>query len=140
MAKKHSVLNKTAGHCAYCGCTLNVNNMTRDHVVAKSRGGTSELDNLLPACRACNLLKGDDSLDSFRLRFFWDTLRPSDLATYDTMIRLYQRRSSTLNPSEPGAVRFYRCRRFNVTKNVILKSRGQLPYGRCHWLFCCRLL
>ena len=29
---------------------------------------------------------------------------------------------------------------FNVTKNVILKSRGQLPYGRCHWLFCCRLL
>ena len=87
MAKKNSILNKTAGHCAYCGCTLNVNNMTRDHVVAKSRGGTSELDNLLPACRACNLLKGDDSLDSFRLRFFWDTLHPADLVTYDSMVK-----------------------------------------------------
>ena len=87
MTKKHSILNKTAGHCAYCGCTLNVNNMTRDHVVAKSRGGTSELDNLLPACRACNLLKGDDSLNSFRLRFFWDTLHPADLITYDSMVK-----------------------------------------------------
>lgn len=87
MTKKHSILNKTAGHCAYCGCQLNVNNMTRDHVLAKSRGGTSELDNLLPACRACNLLKGDDSLDSFRLRFFWDTLHPADLVTYDSMVK-----------------------------------------------------
>ncbi len=58
-----------------------------DIVVAKSRGGTSELDNLLPACRACNLLKGDDSLDSFRLRFFWDTLHPADLVTYDSMVK-----------------------------------------------------
>ena len=87
MTKKNSILNKTAGHCAYCGCVLNVNNMTRDHVVPKSRGGTSELDNLLPACRACNLQKGDDSLDSFRMRFFWDTLHPSDLVTYDSMVK-----------------------------------------------------
>lgn len=34
MAKKNSILNKTAGHCAYCGCKLNIQNMTRDHVVA----------------------------------------------------------------------------------------------------------
>ena len=87
MAKKHSILNKTAGHCAYCGCTLNVQNMTRDHVVAKSRGGISDIDNLMPACRSCNLLKGDDTLDSFRLRFFWDTLHPSDLVTYDSMVK-----------------------------------------------------
>ena len=92
MANKNSILKKTAGHCAYCGCALSVNNMTRDYVVAKSRGGTSELGNLLPACRACNLLKGDDTLDSFRLRFFWDTLRPSDLASYDSMVKAISKR------------------------------------------------
>lgn len=34
------------------------NQLTLDHVVAVSRGGTTTVDNLRVACRACNMRKG----------------------------------------------------------------------------------
>lgn len=61
-------------------------NMTIDHVIAKCNGGSNVLNNLRPACKKCNALKGKDSIETFRLRFFWDTLKPSELMTYDKMV------------------------------------------------------
>lgn len=42
--------------CVYCG-TMDAD--TIDHVIPLSRGGTNELSNLRPACRQCNMAKGD---------------------------------------------------------------------------------
>ena len=91
-----AVLDKTGGHCAYCGCHLRVTRTfpnhanvpeilgdylgsyeavksspwTRsasiDHFVAASKGGVDELSNLVPACMKCNQLKKDHSLERFR--------------------------------------------------------------------------
>lgn len=41
--------------CAYCGTT---EELTTDHVMPKSRGGTNDPDNLVLACRDCNMKKG----------------------------------------------------------------------------------
>lgn len=41
--------------CAYCGQPAN----TVDHVLAISKGGTDEPDNLLAACSRCNYSKGN---------------------------------------------------------------------------------
>ena len=48
--------------CAYCGAT---GDMSLDHVVPLSRGGTHEIDNLLPACRSCNSSKGAKLLEEW---------------------------------------------------------------------------
>ncbi len=40
--------------CVYCGDPSE----HMDHVIPLARGGTHEIDNLVPACKACNLSKG----------------------------------------------------------------------------------
>lgn len=40
--------------CAYCGSPAT----TADHVIAVANGGTSTLDNLVPACKPCNESRG----------------------------------------------------------------------------------
>jgi hypothetical protein len=57
------------GRCPYCGRPLASTGRqqrrndprlcTIDHVVPRARGGTSDLANLVAACRACNAAKGD---------------------------------------------------------------------------------
>jgi 5-methylcytosine-specific restriction endonuclease McrA len=41
--------------CAYCG---RQGDLTEDHVVPLSRGGTDDISNIVPACRSCNSRKG----------------------------------------------------------------------------------
>jgi 5-methylcytosine-specific restriction endonuclease McrA len=42
--------------CQYCGTGTR---LTIDHVIPRSRGGTSAWDNVVTACAPCNLRKGD---------------------------------------------------------------------------------
>jgi len=44
--------------CLYCGNTHSDAELTRDHVVPTSRGGTDRWDNVVSACRRCNHRKG----------------------------------------------------------------------------------
>lgn len=52
-----------SGPCAYCG---DLNPTQVDHVIPRSRGGTSDRGNLAPACRSCNLEKLDFTPDEWR--------------------------------------------------------------------------
>jgi hypothetical protein len=52
------------GACVYCGERA----VTWDHVVPLAEGGSSRPDNLVPACRRCNGLKGKQSLVNFLLQ------------------------------------------------------------------------
>jgi 5-methylcytosine-specific restriction endonuclease McrA len=47
--------------CRYCGRYAD----TVDHVVPVSKGGTEDLSNLVPCCRACNYSKQDKSLEEW---------------------------------------------------------------------------
>lgn len=48
---------KRDGHkCVYCGSTKN---LTLDHVMPKSRGGSNEWTNLVTSCFKCNLRKSN---------------------------------------------------------------------------------
>jgi hypothetical protein len=49
------VLNRDAWTCNYCGESAN----EVDHVYPKSKGGEDTLDNLVAACRRCNIKKKD---------------------------------------------------------------------------------
>lgn len=52
---RRGVLARDAHACQYCGGRAE----TIDHVVPRSRGGTHVWDNVVAACRPCNLRKGD---------------------------------------------------------------------------------
>ncbi len=45
--------------CAYCGVKERNKEMTIDHIIPIAKQGTDEYSNLVPACRSCNLSKGN---------------------------------------------------------------------------------
>lgn len=45
--------------CQYCGKVLNPAELTLDHVIPRSKGGSSNWDNLVACCKRCNNHKGN---------------------------------------------------------------------------------
>lgn len=60
------VLEKYKHSCAYCGCSDVP--MTMDHVVPLANGGNHFKDNIVPACRPCNLRKHVKPLDLYAIQ------------------------------------------------------------------------
>ncbi len=53
---RREVLRRDHHTCQYCGSRKN---LTLDHVIPKSKGGTHTWDNVVTACSSCNSRKGD---------------------------------------------------------------------------------
>jgi hypothetical protein len=68
------VMKRSGGRCWYCGLKIfpntasasPVNNVTIDHLIPVSAGGSDDLDNLVACCRTCNSAKCDRDLEWFR--------------------------------------------------------------------------
>ena len=54
IGQRKKILRKTGGHCAHCGIKLQLKDMSPDHVVPLSKGGTNDLKNIVPLCKSCN--------------------------------------------------------------------------------------
>lgn len=65
--KRERIFDKTCGTCWYCGIMLR-DGWHVEHMLPIRRGGTSHIDNLVPACRYCNTRKGNRDVDEFRER------------------------------------------------------------------------
>jgi 5-methylcytosine-specific restriction endonuclease McrA len=63
---RRNVLRRDRYTCQYCG--RQGGELTVDHVLPKSRGGRSTWENLVAACRACNLKKGDRTPEEAGMR------------------------------------------------------------------------
>ena len=59
MDDKDLLYGKQGGICAGCGVSFHKRNMTKDHIIPKSRGGQDGIDNLQLLCAACNSMKGN---------------------------------------------------------------------------------
>ena len=57
--QKHVLFGRQEGICNGCRIPFLYPNLTIDHVIPKSRGGTDHLENLQLLCGACNSIKGD---------------------------------------------------------------------------------
>jgi len=44
----------SSGACYYCDRKVGFKELTMDHIIPLSRGGSSTKDNLVPCCKACN--------------------------------------------------------------------------------------
>ena len=53
---RRAVFARDSWTCQYCGSR---SNLTVDHVIPRSKGGTSSWDNIVASCAPCNRRKGD---------------------------------------------------------------------------------
>lgn len=65
-ALRNNVLNKYNKKCAYCGNDITLEDMKIDHIIPQSKGGTDNLDNLMPACEICNHYKDSHNINKFK--------------------------------------------------------------------------
>ena len=56
---RKNILLRDHNTCQYCGKVFNPSELTLDHVIPKSRGGSSSWDNLVACCKRCNNRKGN---------------------------------------------------------------------------------
>ena len=62
---KHTLYGVQEGSCAGCRVMFPFRNMTVDHVVPQSKGGTDHMTNLQLLCGACNSMKGTRGQEEF---------------------------------------------------------------------------
>ncbi len=65
---KENVFKRDAFQCHYCGSQKE---LTLDHIIPKARGGKTTWHNLVTACKRCNSMKGDNSVEEagFQLKY-----------------------------------------------------------------------
>lgn len=63
---RRNILRRDRYTCQYCG--RQGGELTVDHVLPRSRGGRSTWENLVAACRSCNLKKGDRTPEEAGMR------------------------------------------------------------------------
>ena len=56
---RKNILLRDRNSCQYCGEAYPPSELTLDHVVPRSRGGSSTWENLVACCHGCNRQKGD---------------------------------------------------------------------------------
>ena len=66
--------------CQYCGNAPGRALLTLDHIVPRSRGGQTTWENVVAACRTCNMRKGDRTPDEAGLALRKQPGRPHYLA------------------------------------------------------------
>lgn len=62
--------------CQYCGDRLHRSELNLDHVVPRSRGGSTAWDNVVCSCVACNLRKGGRTPEEAGMRLLRHPTRP----------------------------------------------------------------
>jgi 5-methylcytosine-specific restriction endonuclease McrA len=65
--------------CVYCGSTKN---LTLDHVIPRSRGGTNEWTNLVTSCFNCNLKKGNRTPEEAKMVLSHKPYKPDYVSAY----------------------------------------------------------
>jgi hypothetical protein len=71
---RNNIFKRDGSRCQYCGST---DNLTLDHVIPKSRGGSSNWDNLITACKTCNSKKGDFRPEEIAMHPYRRPFKPS---------------------------------------------------------------
>lgn len=66
--------------CQYCGGQPGRHELTVDHVMPRSRGGTTTWENVVTACGPCNRRKGDRTPEEARMKLLSEPARPRFIA------------------------------------------------------------
>lgn len=87
---RKNILLRDRNTCQYCGILLSSGELTLDHVVPRSRGGSSTWENLVACCHPCNRRKGNHLLTETDMKLLKEP-RPFTLHTSRHIMRMIGR-------------------------------------------------
>jgi len=70
---RQNVFKRDGFRCGYCGSR---HNLTVDHIVPRSQGGTDSWENLITACEPCNRRKGNRTPEQAGMSLLFPPRRP----------------------------------------------------------------
>ena len=73
---RRNLMFRDAHECQYCGRRPPLRDLNIDHVMPRSRGGGDSWENLVTACRPCNLRKGWKTPEEANMRLARVPFRP----------------------------------------------------------------
>jgi 5-methylcytosine-specific restriction endonuclease McrA len=76
---KKNILIRDKNTCQYCKEKHSERTLTIDHIIPKSRGGSSKWDNLVAACKRCNAFKADRTPEEAGMKL---AVKPTKLSIY----------------------------------------------------------
>lgn len=65
--------------CQYCGRKMSAKSLTLDHVIPRSKGGSSKWENLVACCKPCNTRKDDKTPEEVGM---WLLNKPKSLTSH----------------------------------------------------------
>ena len=71
-----NIFRRDGGYCQYCGNSFPKQELTIDHVIPKSRGGTSIWENVVCCCGKCNRKKGGRTPEQARMKLLNKPVKP----------------------------------------------------------------
>jgi len=74
---RHNIFMRDGSSCQYCGERRARNELNLDHVIPRSRGGTTTWENIVCACLDCNRRKGGRTPEEAGMRLRRRPRRPS---------------------------------------------------------------
>jgi len=87
---RKNILLRDRNICQYCGVVLPSGELTLDHVIPRSRGGSSTWENLVACCHSCNRRKGNHMLGETDMKLMKEP-RPFTLHTSLHIMRMIGR-------------------------------------------------
>lgn len=76
---RYNVFLRDKFTCQYCGKQCLYNELTFDHIVPKMKGGKTTWDNIITACKKCNLEKGCKDIDGKQFRLLSNPHTPTNI-------------------------------------------------------------
>lgn len=74
---RHNILARDRWKCQYCGSKVKTHEMTMDHVVPRSQGGTTCWENIVTSCEPCNAAKADRTPEQAKMKLRKKPARPN---------------------------------------------------------------
>ncbi len=72
-----TLFRRDDNRCLYCGLQYTRSELTRDHVIPSSRGGTDKWENVVAACRRCNWAKDNRTPEEAHMPLLAVPFRPN---------------------------------------------------------------
>ncbi|RKD32105.1 HNH endonuclease [Thermohalobacter berrensis] len=76
------IYNRDNKECFFCGKKLKFKQITLDHLLPLSKGGTNDIFNLVTSCKKCNKIKGNSILkgiDKIILELFMQAVKDNKI-------------------------------------------------------------
>lgn len=74
---RKNVLTRDENQCQYCGIHFREAELTIDHVIPRSKGGSNTWDNVVTACKSCNQRKSNFLVENSPVSLMRKPMKPS---------------------------------------------------------------